>query len=192
MNRLRTLGAEMRDDELTENEGSLLGVVVRQQPITAYQLLLIYGQSPVSSFNSSKGAIYPIIKRLKSRGLIRAEKVVGDRRGTEALSCTEAGIEALKQWVRDVHPGHTLLADPLRSRVQFLDLLSREQQIEWIVDSKRMVEEKREELIAYSNSVDFPFHEIVHAAAEGSLDIKSKWLDQLMFAVVKQSDRNDR
>ena len=179
----------MRDDELTENEGSLLGVVARQQPITAYQLLLIYGQSPVSSFNSSKGAIYPIIKRLKSRGLLAAERVTDDKRGTEALSCTEEGLEALRQWVRGVHPGHTLLADPLRSRVQFLDLLSREEQMEWIVDAKRMVEEKREELIAYSNSVQFPFHEIVHAAAEGSLDMKSRWLDQLLFAVVKPSGR---
>ncbi|MGZ8998440.1 MAG: hypothetical protein ACXW2T_06245 [Allosphingosinicella sp.] len=178
----------MRDDDLTENEGSLLGVVVRQQPITAYQLLLIYGQSPVSSFNSSKGAIYPIIKRLKSRGLLKAERVAGDKRGTEALSCTEAGIAALKDWVRNVHSGHTLLADPLRSRVQFLDLLSRDQQIEWVVDSKRLVEEKREELTAYSNSVQFPFHEIVHSAAEGSLDIKSRWLDLLMYAVVKQAD----
>ena len=181
----------MRDDELTENEGSLLGVVARQQPITAYQLLLIYGQSPVSSFNSSKGAIYPIIKRLKSRGLLRAERVTGDKRGTEALTCTEAGLDALRDWVRDVQPGHTLLADPLRSRVQFLDLLSRDEQIEWIVDSKRLVEEKREELNAYSNSVQFPFHEIVRAAAEGSLEVKSRWLDQLMFAIVKQAAGKD-
>jgi DNA-binding PadR family transcriptional regulator len=175
----------MRDDELTENEGSLLGVVARQQPITAYQLLLIYAQSPVSSFNSSKGAIYPIIKRLKSRGLLRGEKIKGDKRGTEALSCTKAGLDALKAWVRNVQPSHTLLADPLRSRIQFLDLLSREEQLEWIVDSKRLVEEKRAELTAYNHSVEFPFQEVVHAAAEGSLEMKSRWLDQLMFAVVK-------
>ena len=50
---------------LTENEGTLLALVARAEPITAYQIAKVYEESPVSNFNTSKGKIYPMIKRLR-------------------------------------------------------------------------------------------------------------------------------
>ena len=60
---------------VTEHEGMLLALVFREQPITAYQLFKIFEESPVSSINTSKGQIYPAMRRLKSRKLVRAQKV---------------------------------------------------------------------------------------------------------------------
>src|SRR5687767_15007885 len=52
-------GAELPlDMSLTENEGSLLGVVVRLEPLSIYQLVQIFDASPVAKFNNSKGAVY--------------------------------------------------------------------------------------------------------------------------------------
>src|SRR3712207_1604832 len=84
------LGAEVDDDDartaLTENEGSLLALVLRREPITAYEIVKIYEQSPTTSINSSKGSVYPMIKRLKERGFVGSERVPGDGRNAETLS----------------------------------------------------------------------------------------------------------
>jgi DNA-binding PadR family transcriptional regulator len=174
--------------DLTENEGSLLALVARNQPVTAYQLVMMYEQSPVSTFNTSKGAVYPIIKRLKERGFLAAERVETDKRGTETLRCTADGQRALKQWVLAIDPGFALLADPLRTRVLSLNLLTRDELLEWIVAAKRIVIDKKEEVAAYNARVDVPYQKIVNAATEGVLNAKLHWLDLLMFAAVEQDD----
>ena len=56
---------ERKDDhwraniDLTDHEGTFLSLVLRIQPATAYQVIKIYEESPVSNFNTSKGKIYP-------------------------------------------------------------------------------------------------------------------------------------
>ena len=45
-------------------------------------------ESPVSNFNTSKGKIYPLIRRLEQAGLIAKRRIDGRRRGTEELRCT--------------------------------------------------------------------------------------------------------
>jgi hypothetical protein len=60
---------------LTDNEGALLSLVLRQQPITGYQIGKFFESSPVHTFNTSKGKLYPMIHRLEERGLLAAEEV---------------------------------------------------------------------------------------------------------------------
>lgn len=172
-------------NDLTENEGTLLGVVMRLQPVTAYQVLRTFETSPVGGFNNSKGAVYPIIRRLKARGLLVAERVVDDGRRTETLACTDAGAEAVKAWVKDLQDVHSLVFDPMRTRMLSLDLLSREEQIEWIVDAKRLIEAKQEEVGRYREDAKVPFPEVVYEASQSALGAKSAWLDRLMYEVVK-------
>jgi DNA-binding PadR family transcriptional regulator len=170
---------------LTENEGNLLALVVRTQPVTAYQLIRMYEQSPTPTISSSKGSVYPMIRRLTRRGFLRTEAVSGDRRNPETLHCTEAGLEAVRQWVKGLRSDHALIGDPMRTRILSFDLLSRDEQIEWIVNAKALLEAKRQELDEYSRSVSVPFQEIVHASAISALDGKHAWLDRLLHAVVK-------
>ena len=98
--------------KVTEHEGMLLALVLRQQPVTAYQLFRMFEQSPVTSINSSKGQLYPAIRRLRERGLLDARKVAGDGRKSEALSVTAAGREAVRAWTRNIEPVHIVLDDP--------------------------------------------------------------------------------
>ncbi len=58
------------DMKITEHEGMLLALMLRQQPVTAYQLFRFFETSPVTSINASKGQLYPAIRRLRERGLI--------------------------------------------------------------------------------------------------------------------------
>lgn len=165
--------------QLTDDEGTFLALLVRVQPATAYQLSKIYAESPVSNFGTSKGKIYPLIRRLKERGLIRSRPVPGDARGSERLESSHRGREALRRWIKQVRPGHLLLEDPLRTMVQSFDLLTPEEQAGWIKQTRGALEGKLQELEEYAASVFVPYKDAVHDNAVSSVRARIEWLDRL-------------
>jgi DNA-binding PadR family transcriptional regulator len=172
-----------RAENLTDNEGTLLGLVERVQPVTTYQISKIYEESPVSNFNTSKGKLYPLIKRLKVLGLLSGEKVKDDRRGSELLCCTSAGKDALRVWLKRVRPQHLLLEDPLRTKVQSFNLLSAEEKIEWVATMRSQLLQKLAELEQYGEEVTVPYQDLVHSNAVASIEGRLTWLDQVLLAV---------
>ena len=170
--------------DLTDHEGTFLSLVLRIQPATAYQVTKIYEESPVSNFNTSKGKIYPLIGRLVARGLLGKKKVPGDGRGAETLFCTAEGKRAVRAWVRQVRPTHLLLDDPLRTKVQSFGLLSRDEQIAWIVEVKERLHDKLAELEAYKKEVDVPFKDFLHDNAVTSVRARMDWLDRMLFGIM--------
>lgn len=174
--------------ELTDNEGSLLALVLRRQPVTAYQLLRIYEQSPVSSFNESKGSLYPLIRRMKQRGLLAARRVSGDGRNAELLNCTDAGREAVRDWVLQVRPSHILPDDPLRTKIISFGLLDPAQQRAWIAAVREEVRNKIDEVEAYAVGLDMPFQELIHVNAMSALHGRIAWLDLLSRRLDERGD----
>jgi DNA-binding PadR family transcriptional regulator len=172
-------------EPLSDNEGSLLGLVLRRQPVTAYQLFRVYEQSPVTSFNASKGSLYPLIRRMLAAGLLEAEHKSGDGRNPASLRCTKAGEQAVRSWLKNLRTSHVMLDDPLRTMMLSLDQLGRDEQIEWVTEAKRLVAEKMALVEQYSRSVQVPFQEIAHRSAMGALRAKMEWLDALLFLVVQ-------
>jgi DNA-binding PadR family transcriptional regulator len=178
-------GDKLEDSRsLTDHEGTFLSLVLRLQPITAYQVTKIYEQSPVSNFNTSKGKIYPLIRRLEEGGLIEKRAVSGDRRGTEVLSCTRAGRAAVKAWVKEIRATHLLLDDPLRTKVQSFALLGEQERLDWVVAAKASLHEKLGELEAYGKEVEVPFKEFVHDNAVSSIRARMDWLDRMLFGLM--------
>jgi DNA-binding PadR family transcriptional regulator len=173
---------------LTDHEGTFLSLVLRIQPATAYQVTKIYEESPVSNFNTSKGKIYPLIRRLVERGLIAKRDVAGDGRGTEQLLCTAEGEKAVREWVGQIRPSHLLLDDPLRTRVQSFGLLSHEERIAWVVEIKELLHGKLAELEAYGKEVEAPFKEFLHDNAVQSLRTRMDWLDRMLFALIHERE----
>lgn len=167
------------DDPLTDNEGSLLALVLRRQPVTAYQLLRIYAQSPVSSFNESKGSLYPLIRRLKARGLIAAQPVDGDRRKAELLTCTEGGRATARLWVKRLEPRHILPDDPLRTKAISFGLLDSGERKAWINAARALTKAKIAEVEAYLIGLDMQYKEAIEANALGALQARLAWLDRL-------------
>jgi DNA-binding PadR family transcriptional regulator len=181
-----------RVGNLTDNEGALLALVLRIQPTTAYQIMRIYNDSPVSNFNTSTGKLYPLIRRLRELGLLEAQAVEGDRRGTEQLWCTPAGEAAIRLWVRQLRPAHLLLEDPMRTKVQSFDLLTREEQVEWIVDAKAALAEKLAEVEAYRGEAQVPYQEVVHDNAVSAIRARMDWLDRMLHRIVKAGSAQAR
>lgn len=175
----------MTDYQLTDGEGTLLALVVRAEPITAYQIARVYDRSPVTNYNTSKGKIYPMIRRLKGRGLLVGEAVASDARGTEKLKATDAGREAVRRWTLEIQPLHILLEDPLRTKIQSFGLLTREERIEWCALAKAMLAEKLARLEDYRDAVDVPFKEYVHDGAVSAVRARIEWLDRVLCAVVR-------
>jgi DNA-binding PadR family transcriptional regulator len=172
--------------DLTDNEGTVLSLVHRIQPTTTYQIWRIYEASPVSSFNTSKGKVYPLIDRLVARKLLASEKVETDGRGTERLSCTALGEQALRRWVGEIKPSHLLLEDPLRTKVQSFYLLSRDEQIDWITGAKEQLADRLDLLDEYGRSVTVPYLDFVHDNAVRATRARVAWLDRMLTTLLRE------
>jgi DNA-binding PadR family transcriptional regulator len=78
---------------------ALLGLLY-SQPSSGYDLRKIFALTPLRSFSDSPGAIYPALRRLEERRLIRGKVQEGSglrRRKIYRLSAE--GVAALKQWL---------------------------------------------------------------------------------------------
>lgn len=176
----------LSEAELTDNEGSLLALVLRRQPIKPYRLLKIYEQSPVSSFNESKGNLYPLIRRLIAGGFLAAEPVPDDNRRSEVLRCTDKGRAALQRWVMQIPPAQVLPNDPLRTKIISFDLLDADQQRDWIARMRAQVTEKIQDVEAYAAGLDLPLQTLVIDNARRSLDERLAWLAEVEAWVADQ------
>jgi DNA-binding PadR family transcriptional regulator len=162
---------------LTDSEGAILTLVRRQQPITAYQIGKTFEGSPVHTLNTSKGKLYPLIHRLHGRGLLCAQDVAGDQRGTQRFVCTSLGEQALKRWVLTLRPEHELLHDPLRKKLQGFELLSTTEQQEWLERARKQLLRKLEEVEQWPVEVEGMFGDLVQESAKVALQARIEWLD---------------
>ena len=175
---------------LTDDEGAFLALLIRVQPATAYQISKIYEDSPVSNFGTSKGKIYPLIRRLKQRGLLKSEAVAGDARGTEQLKSTRKGRNAVRRWVKEIRPDHLLLEDPLRTKLQSFDLLDVEEKLAWIASAKAQLREKLEQLETYAAAVTVPYKDEVHDNAVTAVEARLAWFDRVERSVSQEKAAN--
>ena len=168
---------------LTDDEGTFLALLLRVQPASAYQLSKIYQLSPVSNFGTSKGKIYPMIARLRDAGLLTAKRTSRGTRHVEQLTCTRAGEAAVRSWLTEIRAEHLLLEDPLRTKIQSFELLSRIEQIEWLIEAKTQLLKKLNELEAYGEAVEVPFQDWVHDNAVSSVRSRIDWIDRVLLAL---------
>jgi DNA-binding PadR family transcriptional regulator len=179
------------DANVNEYEGLVLGVIGRRQPITRYQILRAFQNSPFATANRSKGSLYPLVRRLVERGLVIAEQ--GARlRDTEMVRLTALGEAALRLWVQSMNSAIILPYDPIGVRSLSLGELSRDERIQWIADAKELLLNKKDELAAYASMVSLPNGKLLHAADVVALDAKLQWLDRLLIEVVNESQPQRR
>jgi DNA-binding PadR family transcriptional regulator len=96
---------------LTDFEQVLLGVIAGE-PRSGYGLKKMFNASPASVYQPSAGALYPALRRLERRGLLRAEnKVSSGRRALRLYHVTEAGRTAHLAWLCQPVVPATVAAD---------------------------------------------------------------------------------
>ena len=111
--------------EMTELEGTVLGLIALHPESTAYEVRREFQKSRTVHWRASAGAIYPLIERLVRRDLLAARSIGGDRRGTRRLQLTAAGLAEAHGWiVADMSSIVTAAPDPIRTRCHFLALLT--------------------------------------------------------------------
>ena len=115
-----------KDAELTELEGLLLAKVAKFAPITAYELKEAIAAAPSRFWSGSAGAIYPAVKRLHARGYLVQQNATVGRRKAVAYALSRKGKAAFNDWVCDVERAIDPGVDPLRLRMLFLELVSKE------------------------------------------------------------------
>jgi DNA-binding PadR family transcriptional regulator len=96
---------------LTDFEQVLLGVI-RSEPRSGYGLKKMFNSSPASVYQPSPGALYPALRRLAARGLLRAELTESaGRREQRLYQATEAGRAVHDEWLRQPVVAATVGAD---------------------------------------------------------------------------------
>lgn len=168
---------------VSDGEGTLLSLVERAQPVTVYEISKIYLSSPVTHFGTSKGKLYPMVRRLKELGLLAGEEIAGDKRRTEHLCCTDEGIAALRNWAKRIDPAHLLLDDPLRTRIQSLHLLGIGEQIEWLEQLSAEMRTKICEVKAYVEATDLPEADIMLDNVRASSEARLAWVERTLATI---------
>ena len=121
----------------TELEAAVLGVMWQEGPCTRYAIRQHFLESRAPRWSGSAGAIYPLVRRLETRGLVRSEPSAQGRRARRDYRITRLGGAALKRWLRvPITEGDaTLIHDPLRTQMLFLSALPREQALSFVSDA---------------------------------------------------------
>jgi DNA-binding PadR family transcriptional regulator len=165
---------------LTEYESLLLAIVVRDEPTTAYKICKVVERSPTAGFSSSAGAVYPIVGRLKARGLVRAAAVEADGRNTELLVATREGRAAVRKWIVQVTPDQLLPVDPLRTRIGHAGMLSPAERLAWLAKMRDALAAKLEEIEAYAAAHREGLIDYAHRHAIHITEARLAWLDEIL------------
>jgi DNA-binding PadR family transcriptional regulator len=169
-------------DRITELEGAVLGVVWSLGPITAYGVLQRFSASTTRGWSASTGAIYPAIKRLTREGLLESTPELQDRRSTRLLAITEAGKSALRDWIMGLeHWMGGAPVDPVRTRMNYIGILSRGQQLALVENARSNARRALNEIASF---VPDPGHhrEGVAIAARGvraDIEARIAWLGEV-------------
>ena len=93
----------MAGQQLTAFEHILLGLIL-QAPSSGYDLKRIFAATPMGVYQPSSGALYPALRRLERKGLIRARAPAGQdgqsARHRRVYEPTQTGLAAHLGWLR--------------------------------------------------------------------------------------------
>ena len=108
---------------MTELDHTILAIIARDGPLSAYDVRNVFARSLTSTWSSSTGSIYPSIRRRRKEGHLAASSPKGAR-ARKALRVTASGRAVVDAWLEKITPemaGPT--PNPVRTRMYFLGML---------------------------------------------------------------------
>jgi DNA-binding PadR family transcriptional regulator len=100
---------------------ALLGVL-KDQPLTGYDLVRHFQGTVGYLWSAPQSQIYPELRRMEADGLIAARIAPRGRRAQKRIySVTDAGMEELRRWATDFMP-LSAHRDPVHLKAAFFDL----------------------------------------------------------------------
>lgn len=174
----------------------MLGVIWQLGPCSAYDVRRHLGASPSAQWSGSAGAIYPLVRRLERRRLLRARDLATGRRRRRVYAVTPAGRRVLQAWVGPPLGAEsiTVAHDPLRARARFLGVLPPAQRAAWVAAAIGALEEVGRRVHAWQADYggDDPF--LALTTRSGELDVASRreWLRELGALLDQPPKRTER
>lgn len=94
----------MSDEKIPSTLSLAILGLIASRPLSGYDLRKLFRITPMGHFSTSPGAIYPALRRLKQRGLIRGKvKNKGTLRPKQLFEITGDGMKSLR----------TILSEPI-------------------------------------------------------------------------------
>ena len=170
--------------DTTELESAVLGVVWQEGPCTPYAIRQHFLESRAPRWSGSAGAIYPLVRRLETRELVRSTSRARGRRTQRDYRITRLGKTALRRWIRmPIAMGDgTLIHDPMRTRVLFLSALPREEALSFVSDSLAVLRQALEHVQKDCRQSPVSENLFAHFAARNALLVmraRVKWLAEV-------------
>ncbi len=137
--------------DLSELEHVVLGIIWKKGPCTPYLVRKEFLTSPSPHFSGSEGAIYPLVRRLEKRALLKSKADRTGKRPRRLFQITSDGLAMLRDWLKPpfcddaAAPGNDLL----RTRLYFLAALPPAKQEDFLRDAQQQLKVKVPELKKY-------------------------------------------
>ena len=184
---------KMSTKPATELEAAVLGVVWRNGPCTPYAIRQHFSESRTPRWSGSAGAIYPLVRRLEVRGLVRSKHTARGKRTQRDYRITPIGVAAFRHWLKAT-PGvmdTTLVHDPLRTRVLFLAALPQNEVQPFLSDAIDAL--RREERLSKADCHKSANNKCLfsHFAAKNALlltRVRIRWLIEIQTELGKRAE----
>jgi DNA-binding PadR family transcriptional regulator len=157
-------------------------------PCTIYSLRREFMRSPSQYWSASSGAVYPLVLRLKKRGLVRVTSKTRDGRKGSLYALTDAGSKALAEWIGGLDSAASISVppDPLRNRIAFFGLLGLRDQRTLLARAIAQAKAYLVQVKAYTaceHASGGTFEYLVSAGAQKMLESRLEWLQSLSRAL---------
>lgn len=177
--------------KLSDLERTALGVIHRLGPVTPYRVRKEFLDSPSTVFSGSAGAIYPLLARLESSGLVVSSDATTGNRRSKAYRLTSEGKRRLIEWMNaPMGQDEASDSDPIRVRMHFLSALTPAKQRAFLdraedslIAQKRVIEQHCQKHLNEGDKVDY-------CAARGGLHTvraRIKWIREVRESLFDQA-----
>ncbi len=168
---------------LTELEGCVLGLIWEMDACTTYAARKVFQKSPNPYWSGSAGAIYPLVRRLEKRNLVRASEDYTGRRRRDLYALTAEGLRSFRSWLGPHIPDWsvTIPVDPLRTHVRFLGALKPSGRAEFLANARRLLVKQIKDAKTEFKSFDPQEDPYRYLAARGVAKVaqaRLKWIEE--------------
>lgn len=188
----------LKDQQLTTLEYALLGLVA-MAPMSGYDVRRLFATTPLAHFSSSPGAIYPALRRLEKRGLLKAAlDRTTETRPRRVYSLTPAGEAALEAWLRQPVTREELVRGEGAPILRFSlagQRLPRRELLAYLETYRRALEAYVEELEGYLPGLAEDGMVVARLALEsgiGGFQSQSRWVKRVVAELGKQRSARPR
>lgn len=171
-------------ESLTDLEAAALAAVHQEGACTAYALRRGFRASPSARFSDSAGSVYPMVRRLARRGLLRRQRVRQGKRPASVYACTDAGLAALRAWIAVPEDAAQLVTwDPLRTRCLALGALTPRERVRWVDSAQRALDAHEAAIRSARKATEDPWMLLAHRNALLQVSARRKWLREVRAAL---------